>query len=726
MKRIGAMALLITVALVLGTAGEGRATFAEVDALCRQAIAKGAKKYAETLNKEKTKCFKAYMKGKYPSSTDCQEEPVNLIKAAKARQKFHAGVQEACDNAIGHSTPNQNGYVVCAEPCQNHSITTLYGEADPEDIPDPSNTVAGCISCLIDNHSEVALTDVYGVNAPHAALRDEQKCLNAVGSGLSSYFKVLTKFQYPCQLGVDLGTPGIDCKSIDPAATIDPNGKVAKALQKMRDKISGRCSNAILGSLSSCGADVATEQTCIEAAVDTYTDSLFANLFEAPDVIFVSSAVGSSGGDGTILNPTNSINSGMALAIAQEKTELYIDGASPYTESLTLQSGLTLRGGYNSSNAWLRDNTVTSVFSGSTTGVLCNGKSNTTVERLSISAAGTFSTGASSYGARLLSCTDITFKDCSITSGDGGGGSNGSNGTTGASGGAGGNGNAGCENSTPTCSSCGTPAGGGGGVNGSCNDGSTRGGAGGNGGHCDTSCCGANATNGTQGQGTAAGGGGSANGGGCHAVPNAGSGAGSVTNGASGTAGASFGTVGTSYTPAGGGSGGAGTNGSGGGGGGGGGGGDSICDSHGGGGGGGGSGGCGGTFATGGTGAGGSFGVWVNGGNATIENCSIVTSSGGTGGAGGTGGNGGGGASGGFGGTGEDDSIGGQNGGSGGNGGGGGHGGGGGGGPSIGIVCSGATVVRPGNSFSLGGGGAGGSSPGNAGNAGQQVNERGC
>jgi len=732
MKRLVVLSGLITALFLIGSATPGRAVFAPVDAKCRQGIAKGAKKFAETINKEKLKCLKSYMKGSFPNTTQCHTEPLTGLKVIKAKQKFHKGVQKACDNAVGHSSPQQNGYVVCPQgngSCQAVAITNQYAEADPSNIPPLSNTVVGCITCLIEDHSDTAFREAYGNTPPHNTLRDNANCLNTVGNAMSKYFAGLTKMQYPCQLVEDQNEAGNDCKNIIPAATIDPKAKVAKALQKMKDKIGSKCTDAILAGLPSCGSTVVDQKNCIESAVDTYADSIFADIFENPDVIFVSSAVGSPGGDGSILNPINSINAGMTLATMQGKSELYIDGAAPYAESLTLQSGLTLKGGFNSSNAWVRDLTPTLVLSPTATGALGTSVSNTTVERLTISASGTTSTGASSYGVRLINPTNVIFRNSSISSSGAGNGSNGSIGGHGASGSIGNTGGNGCENSSTTCGSCGRPGGGGGATNSSCGTG-TAGGAGGNAGHCDCGLIGdpnCGAQSGSPGSGTAAGSGGPRGGsGGCGSVPAAGGNAGAVANGSNGTAGSNFGSAGTTYTPANGGLGGPGVNGSGGGGGAGGGGGDVNCDSWGGGGGGGGSGGCAGTTGTGGTGAGGSFGVWVSGGSAQIIDTTITTGTGGTGGAGASGGNGGGGGIGGNGGGGEDGSVPGQNGGAGGNGGNGGHGGGGGGGPTIGIVCNGASVLRSGNTITTGTAGAGGVSPGNAGSTGQKVDEKNC
>src|SRR6185436_7070795 len=165
--------------------------------------------------------------------------------------------------------------------------------------------------------------------------------------------------------------------------------------------------------------------------------------------------------DGTILHPFNTIGEGITLAVANGITNVFIDGGA-YTESLTLQSGVNLVAGFNSSAGWRRDGSTTQLFGG-TTAVLGNSVSDVVIDGLRITAASNTSPGGSSYGVRLLSPSNVLIKNGSVTAGNGGSGTNGSNGGSGASGTTGGNGGNGCENSTVFCSSCGRPGGGGGG-----------------------------------------------------------------------------------------------------------------------------------------------------------------------------------------------------------------------------------------------------------------------
>ncbi len=709
-----AVLVVLAAAFVLAQVQPAHA-LAREDAKCRKFIGKGTRLLANTLVREKAKCHRLRMLGRIDPGTDCNdpEDPFfpGALKVAKAKAKLEKLVKNGCGTGSGASTPQENGYILCdgAAACAGIGIAG-YTSAETGD----DNTVADCLICETDERVAGSVDSAYGTPPVPGTNNDQTKCQDAIGKALRLYGIKRIIEQQKCQYNEEkLAVPtGVNCLTAQ-------NDKIDKALQRAQKLIEKKCSSgSVLSTLNSCDSTLSGEKACVESAADAFSDGLFDDVYLTTTGVFVSKAQGSAGGDGSILDPLDTIQAGINAAVAQGVNDVYIDGGV-YSESLTLDSNVNLLGGFNANNAWLYDGSSTSVF-GSTTAVTANGKSNITIDGLSINASATLSTGQSSYGIKLLSSNNVLIRNSSVTAGSGGPGSSGSNGGSGATGGGGNNGGNGCEDSNYTCNTCSRPGGGGGGTNPSCSS-SSAGGTGGSGGNCS----GTNSQTGGNGSGTAPGVGSS--GGGCHFGPSIGGNAGTVSSGTEGSGASNFGSAGTAYTPANGGSGGNGSTGSGGGGGGGGGGGDSTCDSWGGGGGGGGAGGCGGTFATGGTGAGGSFGIWVNGGTATVETTTITTGNGGAGGSGGAGGNGGAGGPGGLPGSGEDDSVGGANGGSGGNGGRGGHGGGGGGGPSVGIVCSGGAIVDSSSaSFTLGSGGSGGTSAGNAGAAGLTANRQGC
>ena len=432
--------------------------------------------------------------------------------------------------------------------------------------------------------------------------------------------------------------------------------------------------------------------------------------------IFVSST-GNDGNPGTKSQPKRTIAAALVAAITSAKTQIYV-GDGTYAEQVTLVNGISIYGGYSSSN-WSRNATNQAVIQGgvSSNNVIgikgTNISSATTVDRLWVTTPSATLTAGSNYGIYLSNCTALTFSNCTIRAGNGAAGAGGGAGNPGASAGnnavAGGPGSCNGQNGSGGAggTSCGKSGGAGGagglpgnnrGANGSPGDGGAPGGAGGNG--CSgLSCSGSPGQNGFNGVDGVVG-----------------------TNGAGG-AGGSGTVVSGFWIGAQGGLGGPGSLGTGGGGGGGGGGqgGALTADGGGNGGGGGGAGGCGGSGGQGGSAGGGSFGVFLlNCNGIVLTNNDIASGSGGQGGLGGNRGIGGVGGPGAPGGSACTNEVGrGGDGGAGGRGGDGGFGGGGAGGASYAVYRSGTPLILPGsNTLTAGAGGAGGPSSGNAGTAG--------
>ncbi len=436
--------------------------------------------------------------------------------------------------------------------------------------------------------------------------------------------------------------------------------------------------------------------------------------------IFVDILTGSNSNNGTKNSPVKTIIKALTMSSSSGKNQILISQGT-YPGALNLKAGVSLYGGYDSANGWVRASGNIVTVNGATTVISANNISElTVVELITVTADANSTAGGSSVGVHLKNSGGVVLASCSVRAGSGGNGLSASDRPPGAQGVKGGDGNPGCEDGgSLACSSCSKPAAGIG-VTGPC------GGKGGNGGKSGKGN--GSGKNGSTGNGGAVGGigGSKGNNGG-----QGGSGA-PGSSGSDGSSGASFGALsGVGYMPANGTSGSPGSAGFGGGGGGGGGGDDPgflQCHSWGGTGGGGGSGACGGESGDGGTGGGGSFAIIVYGGTPTITGCTLETSSGGAGGGGGTGGAGGVGGAGGSGGVGGDeDSTSGGNGGKGGNGGAGGNGGGGGGGPSIGVLCGGNAAPNLNNlSYDMGSGGNGGASAGPNGSSGVSQNVRDC
>ncbi len=366
--------------------------------------------------------------------------------------------------------------------------------------------------------------------------------------------------------------------------------------------------------------------------------------------IFVDTITGQDMFPGTRMQPKKTIAAGIAAANAQMPKKAVYVSVGQYLESVALQSGVSLYGGYNAAAGWSRSlANVTTIASPTTTGVSSvNLSAATEVQLFTISSTAatnreTNGDGRSSYGVHVRAASaQLTLRGLTINTGSGFSGSDSTTAGTGGPGTKGGDAS-GRNQGGQGASSCGAPGGEGGygpnddvgGAPGSSGSQASGGGApapGGSGGA--RGACGTTSSN---------------NGSPAPALLSNGSPGGAGFNGTPGAALGSFSGAGL-YTPVGGGNGSTAFAGGGGGGGGSGGGtahGHNLictdCSSHwGGGGGGGGGGGCGGLGGVGGRGGGGSFGIYLSSSpNVTIEQTRITTGNGGRGGQGGNGGSGG-------------------------------------------------------------------------------------
>ncbi len=451
--------------------------------------------------------------------------------------------------------------------------------------------------------------------------------------------------------------------------------------------------------------------------VDGNCDGIVGNIANA---IFVDTLSGNDGNAGTMASPKKTIQAGIAAAgAAAPAKDVYVSKGT-YPETVTMQEGVSVFGGYDAAMGWKRAAAnVSTIASNTSVGVIASGLTKLTELQLmtvtSQNATGQTPSGDgnSSYGVLVLnSGAGFTINGCTIVAGtgapgagatDGAGGAagnrggdasnaargNGGGSACGASGGAGGNGVSGLTGGQ-SGGAGGTVAGGGAGASG---------GSGGSAGTCNT----VSASNGGP-------------------APAVGGSGGNGNPGSHGNAGPNFGGFDPlgNYVPASGGNGVTSGLPGGGGGGGGSGGGTrhgcgfanlSCCDSTSGGGGGGGGGGCGGAPGAGGRGGGGSFAIASVASNLQVLQTKMTTRSGGNGGTGGNGGNGGGGGGGGGGGNnsnaGNHPAGNGAAGSSGGSGGRGGGGAGGSGGPSVCIAYKGTSPSSAGTTCTLGGNGVG-------------------
>jgi len=435
---------------------------------------------------------------------------------------------------------------------------------------------------------------------------------------------------------------------------------------------------------------------------DTNCDGIDGDVERA---IFVSPR-GNDRSPGTRAMPKRTLAAAIAMARMATPVKSVYAALGTYAESVTLAPGVNLYGGYNDEDNWSRAaSNPTEIESPSALGLTAqNLLVATEVQLFTVRAQAATAPGESSYGVRVLGSTGpVLFRNCLLTSSDGGDGTDGADGTGGAS-------------ASGSSSPCGANGGGGGG-GGSGNRGGSMGGAG------------AQVAGGAAAGGGGGGGGGSSCTDSCRRNNGAAGGTGLPGgNGINGAAGDPTGQVNMAgvYVPRASARGSDGAAGGGAGGGGGGGGtevsrscGGSIfnpCRPRSGGGGGtGGGGGCAGTAGTGGTGGGGSFAIISLSSQVRLEGCRMQTGLGGRGGRGGNGGSGGSGGAGSGGGDSGCECTGiGGTGGAGGAGGAAGSGGGGPGGPSVCVAFSGDLPQQSGTTCTLGRAGTGGTGGRNA------------
>jgi hypothetical protein len=461
---------------------------------------------------------------------------------------------------------------------------------------------------------------------------------------------------------------------------------------------------------------------------------------------------GSDSNPGTLALPVASLPAARAVAMSTGKRSVLVAaGTYPVTDAgFSWDVPASIHGGYSGAQTWARSSANTVVIRPTAAGLRVAGLSTpVTLDHLWIAPAATPTTsGAPSFGLRVVNCAQLTIRHSTVQALTGAAGAAGSGPVT--------HGDPGQDGAEGTAAMAGFPGQAGqAGQNPSCP--SANGGPGGVGGDSPTD---ARQGRGEPGRASTAGvpGGDGGMTGGCY-IPGNGCGSNCPAGypqgedgqqGSNGTAGSmgpsggggnALGTLtGEQWTPSDGAPGDAGNPGRGGGGGGGGG----IffisydtgtCFPHrGGGGGGGGAGGCGGSGGAPGRGGGASVAMLLVNSNVTLHSVDVRSSGGGAGGAGQPGGLGGMGGRGGPGGAGIKNvpiEFGGDggSGGRGGTGGPGGPGGGGGGGPSIGVWCSSAAsrvTTDGGTTFIIGAGGMGGSSQGQQGATGLTAAIHGC
>jgi hypothetical protein len=238
-------------------------------ATCRQYIAKRAQILIKKTIYHEVKCHRRRMLGLEGATVDCNDPgsvgfpAASVTKLSNSAATFTTKVTAKCTSF----TPAGLGYTSCPSPC-TADVPTIV------DMPD----VAACGVCLAESLASVAITTAYGTNPPLTATKTAAwTCQNTrAGSGMYAYSSTRMNQQRACQYKEDKGTIGAtDCKNAD------LRGFIAKAATNLAAKIA-KCTDADLAALTSCGASVASEQTCVRLATVAAADSLFDFVYPAP------------------------------------------------------------------------------------------------------------------------------------------------------------------------------------------------------------------------------------------------------------------------------------------------------------------------------------------------------------------------------------------------------------------------------------------------------------
>ena len=248
----------------------GFAALGGPDTACRDFIATKVRTLEDVVLKQQIACNQKRALGTIAASVDCNDATSPSFPGASsiatAAGKLTGGIGSKCAAA---STPAANGYAACATPCDATvpSITS-YGD------------VAACLVCLAKADATTAMRTIYGTNPPVQGAKDDAwKCQNLdVGKASRTCVKARLRQQRNCQHAEDKGKIGsTDC------STADLTGGIAKAGGKLTTAIA-HCTDADLGSLTSCAATLSAEQTCVPDAAKVLGDALFAAIYPEPVV----------------------------------------------------------------------------------------------------------------------------------------------------------------------------------------------------------------------------------------------------------------------------------------------------------------------------------------------------------------------------------------------------------------------------------------------------------
>ncbi|MEM9489070.1 MAG: peptidoglycan-binding domain-containing protein, partial [Myxococcota bacterium] len=216
------------------------------------------------------------------------------------------------------------------------------------------------------------------------------------------------------------------------------------------------------GSGDDSGPGIETDTDVSDSGQDNQLDCVVVSCDQA---IFVDIEDGNDANGGTKQAPLATISIAIEAAAAADPPKAVLIGTGVYEDSVELRPGVSLYGGFDPDQDWLRDSVLYGVElrGGLLAMVARDIEVPTVVDGMVIStaSAGPSDFGQSAIGILASNARELTLRDVIVTTGNGGPGQDGLPGNDGSDSFNGGAGNPGCEESGSIfCNNCTRPAGG--------------------------------------------------------------------------------------------------------------------------------------------------------------------------------------------------------------------------------------------------------------------------
>ncbi len=267
---------LLAIAMVAAICASGLIAgdaFALPDANCRKAVGNGVRYLGSSVAKLKEKCHRLRMYGRLPAAIDCNDENTWLANGYKrgvngltrARKYLHKRVEVGCRNS---APPLELGYSTCPAPCGSISVANYDGVAD-------------CNACLVEGCMGDTISAAYGT-PPAQTLDLVLKCQTFIGKETWNYFRNRMRVQQRCQYKKDRGLGNlytVECDQIDDSS--NPfNARIELLKARLGVRVQKECGFVDLSAeLNSCGADIPSEISCLQDAVDQCTNLMFPSVY---------------------------------------------------------------------------------------------------------------------------------------------------------------------------------------------------------------------------------------------------------------------------------------------------------------------------------------------------------------------------------------------------------------------------------------------------------------